>query len=131
MIINREQDLYLWLKQRIPDLKSSEFQFSKWDCYSEELKCRIELKCRRKHYNTLLIEKKKYDAMISRCGEEEIPVYLNSTPKGIYGWNLKNINIKWEINNINPATTDFDRNHKVDKEVGYLNLKEAKQYEKF
>ncbi len=64
--------------------------------------------------------------MISRCGEEEIPVYLNSTPKGIYGWNLKNINIKWEINNINPATTDFDRNHKVDKEVGYLNLKEAK-----
>jgi len=130
MNINKEQDLFDWLKLKIPDLVKSSDRFSVWDCYSESIKCRIELKCRRKHYNTLLIEKKKYDSMIAKCGSNETPVYLNSTPKGIYGWNLKNLKIEWETNNLNPATTDFDRNKRIPKEVGYLNIKEAKLYER-
>jgi len=131
MSIKTESDLFDWLRLKIPDLQKSKDKFSFWDCYSKSLNCRIELKCRRKHYDTLLIEKKKYDAMINKCTKEETVVYLNSTPKGIYGWNLKNLNVEWEINKLNPATTDFDRNKKVKKEVGYLNVKQAKQYERF
>jgi hypothetical protein len=131
MSIETEKDLFDWLKLKVTDLQASKDKFSFWDCYSESLKCRIELKCRRKHYNTLLIEKKKYDAMIDKCKQGETPVYLNSTPKGIYGWNLRNVSIEWEVNQLNPATTDFERNKKVKKEVGYLNIKQAKQYERF
>lgn len=131
MNIKREQDLFEWLRLKIPDLQKSKDKFSFWDCYSKNLNCRIELKCRRKHYDALLIEKKKYDAMIHKCNKGEVPVYLNSTPKGIYGWNLRNLSIEWEINKLNPATTDFDKNYKVPKEVGYLHIKKAKQYERF
>jgi len=48
----------------------------------------IELKCRRTHYNTLRIEKVKYDAIINN----EKPYYICSTPEGIFGFNLKTIN---------------------------------------
>ena len=70
MSINTEKELFDWLKLKISDLQQSEDKFSFWDCYSEKLKCRIELKCRRKHYNTLLIEKKKYDAMLNKCKDD-------------------------------------------------------------
>lgn len=130
-MIKNESELIEWLKVKVPDIEVAKDKYSVWDCYSKELNCRIELKCRRTHYNSLLIEKKKYDSIIEKCKNLEIPIYLNSTPKGIYGWNLLNQSIDWEVNTINPSTTDFKNNKKVKKEVGYLNLNTAKQYERF
>ena len=125
----KESELFNWLKENIYfDLVKSRNQMSRWDCYSPSTGHRIELKCRKKHYDTLLLEKKKYDAMIQECEKHlDTPIYINSTPKGVYSFNLHLIDKKWEVNYRNPATTQFSNTNKVPKEVTYLNIKKAKQ----
>ncbi|CAB4154230.1 hypothetical protein UFOVP637_52, partial [uncultured Caudovirales phage] len=54
-------------KNLLPDLKKSDKQFSRFDCESSAAKLHIELKCRRTHYDDLLIEKKKFDAIVERA----------------------------------------------------------------
>jgi len=117
-----EQDLFLWLKENIyKDLVKSKNPMSRWDCYSPQFKHRIELKCRTRHFNEMLLEKKKFDAMLSECEKHlDIPIYVNSTPRGIYFWNLLKVEPIWETNSKNPASTHFSTRHKVSKEVSYL-----------
>ena len=124
----KEQDLFDFLKQNyLPDLVKAKNQMSRWDCYSPKHKMRIELKCRRRHYPTLLIEKKKYDAMISESAKHnDIPSYINSTPKGIYFFDLSKVNPQWEINSRNPATTYWGGS-KIEKEVAYLHISQARE----
>ena len=56
----REIDLFNIVKlTHVPDLQKSEKQYSRYDCYSEKYKMDIELKCRNKHYDELMIEMKK------------------------------------------------------------------------
>ena len=119
-----EKELFTYLKNMyLADLTFAEDSMSRWDCVSDHSKVRIELKCRRTHYDTLLLEKKKYDAMIESVkGSGYRPLYINSTPKGIYSFDLSEIKPKWIVNNLNPATTDFSDNGKVYKEVAYLEL---------
>ena len=57
----------------------------------------IELKCRKysidkiKLWGGAMIERDKYRALISECGDK-IPAYINKFPCGsYYGWNLKKI----------------------------------------
>lgn len=125
----KEIDLFNYLVENYyPDLVKAKNQMSKWDCYSPATMHRIELKCRQKHYDTLLLEKKKFDAMILECSKHlDIPIYINSTPKGIYLFNLYLIEPDWEVNNKNPATTQFSNTQRIEKEVTYLNIKNAKQ----
>jgi hypothetical protein len=127
--INKEDDLFDFLKHSTyPDLVKAKNQMSRWDCYSPSTRHRIELKCRRKHYDTLLIEKKKFDAIISTCEDNlDIPIYLCSTPVGVYSFNLFWITPEWEVNRRNPATTQFANGARVEKEVAYLSIKEAKE----
>lgn len=130
MVNWRESDLFDWLKENVyPDLVKAKKQMSRWDCYSPATGHRLELKCRRRHYDTLLIEKKKYDAMIEKCNKHlDTPMYFNSTPKGIYSFNLNLVQPDWEINNKNPATTYFSNNQKIEKEVAYLKISEANEH---
>jgi hypothetical protein len=120
----KEIDLFNWLKEnQYPDLLKSKNQMSRWDCYSPSRGHRIELKCRKKHYDTLLLEKKKYDAMMQETSRHlDIPMYVNSTPEGIYTFNLIFIKRQWEVNYLNPATTQFANKNRVPKEVTYLNI---------
>jgi hypothetical protein len=99
-------------------------QFSKWDCYSPSKRCRIELKCRRTHYPDLVIEKSKYEALMAKANDNgDIPVYLNSTPRGIYLFNLNSIDEpKWFTKRM-PITTDFAKRHYINKEVGMLEVR--------
>ena len=121
-----EHDLFNYLLSCCyPDLVKARKQMSRWDCYSPESKHRIELKCRGKHYDTLLIEKKKYDAMINKADENlDIPIYINSTPKGVYKFNLYLVDPKWEIQYHN-KTTHFSNNNKIKKEVAMLPVIDA------
>ena len=123
----KEKELFTYLKENhYPDLVKSRNQFSRWDCYETSKGYRIELKCRRTHYDTLLLEKKKYDAIIQKCEDNlDIPLYICSTPKGVYQFNLFMIEPDWEVNNKNPATTDFTNNRRVEKEVTYLDINQA------
>lgn len=121
-----EQDLFDYLKFNwYPDLVMSKKQMSRWDCYSPMLKYRIELKCRKAHYDSLMLEKTKYDAMIEKCKDHgDTPLYINSTPEGVYEFDLNNITPKWEKMYLN-KTTEFDNTKKVTKEVTMIPIKKG------
>jgi hypothetical protein len=119
-----EKELFNEIKERIiPDLKESEFAMSKYDCYSEKHKIDIELKCRNTHYDNLVIEKIKYDALMERAkvfGNK--PIYINSTPKGVWAFRLDEIpEPVWSKRNM-PKTTEFRNKTFVSKDVGYYDL---------
>lgn len=128
----REAELYQFLKDNYyPDLTFSNDKMSRWDCYSPSTFHRIELKCRGAHYEELLIEKKKYDSLHKRCSYNiDSPIYINSTPKGIYRFDLFDINPNWQIQPHN-KTTEFEDNKKIHKEVGFLRIEKAEVLHKF
>ena len=122
-IPNTEYALYLWLKTYfIPDLQLCKNKRSRYDCYSDKHKLDIELKCRRTHYDRLLIEKTKFDSLMSRSEKEgTTPLYINSTPSGIYAFYLKSASIEWELK-LMPMKTDFRSKGNIMKSVGYLDI---------
>ena len=121
-----EKDLFDYLKNQIyPYLVMSLSPISRWDCYSPSRKHRIELKCRKTHYDDLVIEKGKFDAMIEKANENfDIPIYINSTPKGIFSWNLFFVYPEWFYKEL-PKTTDFSDNNKITKEIAMLPVIDA------
>ena len=126
ILISNEQELFDWLKLNVySDLVWSRNQMSKWDCYSPKKKHRIELKCRDKHYPDLLIEKKKHDALIAECKKHnDVPVYVNSTPEGVYAFDVRTHDGFWEVRNM-PKTTQFAQRQFIPKEVGYFYIKDG------
>jgi hypothetical protein len=116
-----EKKLFQLLKQNlIPDLEKTDL-FNPKDCTSISLNLSIELKCRRQHYDFLMLEKKKYDSLIKNKRIR----YICSTPKGIYSFNLKKLdNIVW-FNDWLPATTNFYNSEIVMKEITFLNINDA------
>jgi hypothetical protein len=122
----KEAELFAWLKEnKYPDLhKSTKFN-SNWDCVSIEHKLTIELKSRNTHYDDLLIEKKKYDKLLILAAEDEhIPWYINSTPKGVWAFDLFTMSIDW-TDRLMPAVTEFPSKGKVMKTVGFLNCNQG------
>lgn len=122
----KEQDLFDYLlKNYYPDLVKAKKKMSRWDCYSPSTFHRIELKCRATHYDTLILEKKKYDAMLLKCDDNlDIPIYINSTPEGVYKFNLFNIKPKWQIKYLKKTTT-FTNNNQIAKEIAMLPIIDA------
>lgn len=128
-MITKESELFEFIKGRfIPDLRESDDKFSKYDCYSEKFRLDIELKCRQTHYDDLLIEKAKYDYLVSRAQRFNTKAfYVNSTPNGVYVFNLSTLpEPKWE-DRMMPKTSHFSNRSKVSKEVGYINVSSARK----
>jgi hypothetical protein len=125
----KEQDLFDHLKAHLyPDLVKSEGIYDAFDCISQQAGHYIELKCRATHYPTLLIEEMKYRKLITQAAERDlIPFYINSTPLGIFSFDLMDVPEPVWFNHSMPATTEFDRTEKVNKLVGYLPIEEAVQ----
>ena len=123
----KEEELFNYLKESLyPDLVKSPGIFDSYDCTSAKAAHYIELKCRQTHYPTLLIEENKYRKLITQAAERDlIPFYINSTPLGIYAFDLMDMPEPEWFTHPMPATTEFDRNEKVDKIVGYLDIQEA------
>lgn len=103
-------------------------QYCRWDASSD--KYLAELKCRRTHYDTQMIEYAKLD-----CVKEEADrtnkefLYCVSTPKGIYVFNVSKLcrdsyDFKWENRRL-PSHTDFANAYHKDKKVGYINVADA------
>jgi Fe-S-cluster-containing hydrogenase component 2 len=100
---------------------------SRWDCYSACTGHLIELKSRNAHYDSLIIEFKKWSALLDRCSDyESIPMYINSTPKGVYRFNLRQQNIVWENKELR-HTTNFGENNKVLKKIGLLYISNSEK----
>ena len=124
----KEADLFTWLKSHIPDLEKAKSKYSRHDCISKSKKIYFELKCRNKHYDTLLIEKKKYDSILNKALQNDSKaIYICSTPKGVWLFDLKELNLKWETNYKNPATTYFTNGNRIAKEVSYIPTEQGKQ----
>ena len=126
-----EESLFNYLKDRyIPDLDWSEGEYSHHDCYSQSLSVDIELKCRNTHYDDLLIEKYKYEKLMSRAERfGTLAVYISQTPEGIFAFNLSKLpEPQWETRGM-PKTSHFNQRQFIDKEVGYLHIDYAKRYD--
>ena len=124
-----EELLFTFLRESLyPDLTKSEGIFDAYDCISRQAGHYIELKCRATHYPTLLIEEMKYRKLITQAAERDlVPFYINSTPLGVFSFDLMDVPEPiWEVKYL-PATTQFGRSGKVDKLVGYLPIEEAVQ----
>ena len=125
-----EKDLFQWLFDvYFDDLVMARKKLSKWDCYSPKYKARIELKCRKKHYLAgMLIQRDKWESLTKKAAEHnDIPLYINSTPEGIFSWQLDVIDEpEWFVKKM-PKTTEFRNKSFIDKEVGLLPLEQAVQ----
>ncbi len=120
-----EEQLFHYLKNNyIFDLTKCEDQFSRYDCYSKTYMCIIELKCRHKHYDDLMLEKNKYDDLKKMNCKA---FYINSTPKGIYVFDINEIEINWITDISMPKQTEFDNNNKIEKTYTLLSIKNAKK----
>lgn len=123
----KEQELFDYLKADLySDLVKSPGIFDSFDCISEAAGHYIELKCRHTHYPTLLIEEMKYRKLITQAAERDlIPFYINSTPLGVFSFDLMDVAEPEWVSHWMPATTEFARSNKVSKLVGYLPIEEA------
>ena len=116
-----EKELFMIMKTIIPDLEQTD-QFSYYDCYSKYHKAHIELKCRKTHYDDLVIEKIKYDKL-----KKVNSWYINSTPIGIFSFDIQKIaEPKWN-DVMMPTTTEFKNNQQIIKQIGLLNINQAKK----
>jgi hypothetical protein len=122
-----EQELFTHLKSEMyPDLVKSEGVYDSFDCISDKAGHFIELKCRQTHYADLLIEQVKYRALIDQATQRNLlPFYINSTPQGIYSFDLTEIAEPAWVTHLMPASTEFENRTKVPKLVGYLLLEDA------
>jgi len=126
-VVLEEAELFQHLKNnQWPDLVKSNGTYDTFDCISQEAGIYAELKSRRTHYDDLLIEKKKWDNLILHSDALKLrPWYINSTPQGIYAFDLSERKVpEWEERAM-PITTDFVNKQKTLKIVGFLSISEA------
>jgi len=123
-----EKELYNILRDSYyPDLTLAGDTYSPGDCYSADFEIFIELKCRQTHYDTLMIEKLKYDRLKEQAqAKGYIPIYICSTPNGIWEFNLDVMKIEWIEQSNLPATTQFENTDRVNKLVGFLPITAGK-----
>ena len=119
--MDTEAKLFDYIKGRyLEDLEKSGDPYEYHDCTSTLYRLHIELKCRHKHYEDLIIEKDKYEALVQQAERLGFtPFYVNATPQGIYAFNLRKITVKWTTKKL-PAKTEFEDQGPVDKTVALL-----------
>jgi hypothetical protein len=121
----KEQDLFDWLKAgHYSDLEKSSNEYDGFDCTSNHYKMFIELKSRLTHYDTLLLERKKFDFLVVTAevlGYQ--PWYINSTPLGVWAFPLNSVvkDLEW-VDKWLPTTTEFQNKSKTSKLVTFLPL---------
>ena len=123
-----EQELFNFVRELgYEDLTQATDQYSVWDCYSKSSNIYVELKCRRTHYDKLLIEESKFDRLVKAAADKNmIPVYICSTPNGVWAFNLAGAELSW-VDHEMPATTDFTDTRTKLKSVSYLDINEGMQ----
>lgn len=119
-----EPELIIYLqKNYVPDLKKNKDEYDPIDCSSEMYQMGIELKCRNRVYDDMLIEKKKFQHLMD-CGKSR---YICSDDSGIYSFNVKKIPEPQWFEMSLPETTQFNRKKYVNKIVGLIPKKYGKK----
>lgn len=102
-------------------------KYCSFDCYDDSYV--VELKCRKTHYDTQLIEYKKLLANKNTADESGKEfLYAVSTPEGEYIFNISKLaaddyDFGWEYRRM-PSHTDFAGKYK-NKKVGYISVSDA------
>ena len=120
-----EQGLFDYIKATyLEDLEKSEHEYEYIDATSNGYRLTIELKCRHTHYDELILEKDKYESLMDRANHLGFtPFYINSTPNGIYAFNLRKITVTWTTKRL-PSNT-MDNGLAIDKEIALLHIDKA------
>ena len=120
-----EQGLFDYIKETyLEDLQKSEHTYEYIDATSYGYRLSIELKCRHTHYDELILEKDKYESLMQQANELGFtPFYINSTPQGIYAFNLRKIKVTWTTRRLPSSTVDNGTD--VDKEIALLHIDKA------
>ena len=124
LIYLREAELFEALKAEYPDLTPLSAT-DRADGITHN--AYIEIKCRRTHYDQLMIERHKWDYLAdirARTGARTL--YISSTPKGIYEWDLGAINAPEWVFKWLPDKTDFAGAKKIEKWVGFLDTRTSR-----
>lgn len=116
-----ERQLFDFIKTNyIPDLQRTD-PFDYKDGFSREYNLHIELKCRNKHYDKLLIEQIKYIKLLAHPNVR----YVNWTPDGIFIFDLHDMSRPdWQVMDM-PASSEFENREQVKKCVAFLDINEA------
>jgi len=120
----KEKELFVWLKDNhYPDLEHSPEVYDGFDCVTKEAGMFIELKSRNTHYDTLLLEKKKFDFLVAKAEELGLKAwYINYTPNGVWSFPLSDMaEPVWEEKWL-PVTTEFSNKSKIMKQVTFLSI---------
>jgi hypothetical protein len=120
-----EQSLFDYIKSTyLEDLQKSEHTYEYIDATSTGYRLTIELKCRTTHYDELILEKDKYESLMDRANDLGFtPFYINSTPKGIYAFNLRKITVTWITKRL-PSSTFYEA-QEIDKKIALLHIEKA------
>ena len=122
-----EKQMLEHLQTIYPDLEKSPNSMDGYDCSSKEAKLYMELKARRTHYDTLLLEEKKYNFLVNTANNLGMkPQYINWTPDGMWVFDLdpNSSNYTWEEKWM-PVSTDFGNKSKKMKSVTFLHIKDG------
>ena len=120
-----EQSLFDYIKETyLEDLEKTTHTYEYTDATSTGYRLTLELKCRHTHYDELILEKDKYESLVALADSLGFtPFYINSTPKGIYAFNLRKIKVTWTTKRL-PSNT-VDKGPVIDKEVALLHIDKA------
>jgi hypothetical protein len=120
-----EKSLFDYIKGKyVEDLEMSGDAFEYIDATSQTYRMKVELKCRHTHYDELILEKDKYESLMQQANKLGFtPFYINSTPQGIYAFNLRKITVTWTTRRL-PAST-YNKTAPVDKEIALLHIDKA------
>jgi hypothetical protein len=126
-----EGDLFLKFKEAyLPDLKVAVDTASPFDAICHTAKVVVEFKCRRAHYNDMLIEWPKYQTLLNRAADRGYkPIYVCSTPLGVWAWDLTYLNLKWIKKHLPYETKSnihaVNDRRPILKQVAYLDIEEG------
>ena len=126
-MLKNEQELFDRLKDyAIPDLVRAPHQNSRYDCASKMNKVAIELKCRRVHYDELMIEHGKYRALFDNFMVTGFkPVYVCATPNGVWLFSLTKIREPQWVTKRLPTKTEFGYPKMKPKMVGFIDVSQG------
>lgn len=124
-----EQRLFELIKEKLfYDLESTNkiSQYCYYDAFTLKWSSELELKCRRVHFPLMFIEEEKWKKL--KSSKHKRAFYVNSTPEGIFIWDVKKINeedILWDWVLMNRVTETesgevIEHPDKEEKYVGHL-----------
>ena len=108
------------------DLKIPEDNFSRYDAYGttpKGKKCIIEMKFRNKHYKDKMLEKDKYDALMS-LDDDIVKIYFVADTKGNFMYWLNTLKMPKTVKKYCPDTTMWTKKRLL-KDVYLLQEKDA------